>query len=109
LDPDSDDDGIPDGEDTEFIENAINALGDEAFKDSSTGKGLRNALVHRLENAERAVARGQVDQAIHQLENVRRHLDGCGASPDGDDWIIDCTAQVEIRELLDLLIANLSD
>jgi hypothetical protein len=109
LDPDTDDDGIPDGEDTEFIENAINALGDGAFKDSSTGKGLRNALVQRLENAERAVARGQVDQAIHQLENVRRHLDGCGASPDGDDWIIDCTAQVEIRELLDLLIANLSD
>jgi hypothetical protein len=109
LDPDTDDDGIPDGEDTEFIENAINALGDGAFKDSSTGKGLRNALVQRLENAERAVARGQVDQAIHQLENVRRHLDGCGSSPDGDDWIIDCTAQVEIRELLDLLIANLSD
>ena len=108
LDSDTDNDGIPDGQDTEFIENAINALGDEAFKDSSSGHGLRQALLQRLENAEREVAGGRVDQAIHHLENLRRHLDGCGASADGDDWIIDCAAQVQIRDLLDLLIANLS-
>jgi hypothetical protein len=108
LDPDSDDDGIPDGEDTEFIENAINALGDEAFKDSSPGHGLRQALLQRLENAEREVAGGRVDQAIHHLQNLRRHLDGCGAEADTDDWIVDCEAQVQIRDLLDLLIANLS-
>ncbi|HKX75923.1 MAG TPA: hypothetical protein VJR05_11115, partial [Acidimicrobiia bacterium] len=108
LNPDTDGDGIPDGQDTEFIENAINALGDEAFKDSSPGKGLRQALVQRLENAEREVAGGRVDQAIQHLENLRRHLDGCGAEADGDDWIIDCEAQIQIRELLDLLIANLS-
>ncbi|HXV72529.1 MAG TPA: hypothetical protein VEB69_14155 [Acidimicrobiia bacterium] len=108
LDPDTDDDGIPDGQDTEFIENAINALSDDAFKDESPGKGLRNALLKNLENAERAVARGQVAQAIHHLENVRKHLDGCGAVADGNDWIVDCVAQVQIRDLLDLLIANLS-
>jgi hypothetical protein len=108
LDPDTDDDGIPDGQDTEFIEAAITALGDEAFKDSSQGKGLRNALLQRLENAERGVGRGQADQAINQLENLRRHLDGCGTSPDGNDWIVDCTAQTQIRDLLDLLITNLS-
>ena len=108
LDPDTDDDGIPDGEDTEFIENAIGSLSDDAFKDESPGKGLRNALLSRLENAERAVARGQTEQAVHQLENLRRHLDGCGVAADGNDWIIDCAAQVEIRDLLDLLIANLT-
>jgi hypothetical protein len=108
LDSDTDNDGIPDGQDTEFIENAINALGDEAFKDSSAGHGLRQALLQRLENAEREVAGGRVDQAIHHLENLRRHLDGCGAEADGDDWIVDCVAQVQIRDLLDLLIANLS-
>ncbi len=108
LDPDSDDDGIPDGQDTEFIENAIAGLGNEAFKDSSPGKGLRNALLQRLDNAEREVAAGRVDQAIHHLENLRRHLDGCGTTADGDDWIVDCDAQVMIRDLLDLLIANLS-
>jgi len=107
-DSDSDDDGIPDGQDTEFIENAINALSDDVFKDESPGKGLRNALLRNLENAERAVARGQTAQAIHHLEIVRGHLDGCGTSADGNDWIVDCTAQVQIRDLLDLLIANLS-
>ncbi|MGD2043344.1 MAG: hypothetical protein PVJ28_06800, partial [Acidimicrobiia bacterium] len=108
LDADTDDDGIPDGEDTEFIENAIGMLSDDVFKDESPGKGLRSALLQRLENAERSVARGQVDQAIHHLENLRRHLDGCGASADGDDWIIDCDAQTEVRDLLDLLIGNLA-
>jgi hypothetical protein len=108
LDADTDDDGIPDGQDTEFIENAINALGDDAFKDSSTGEGLRNAMLHLLENAERTVARGQTDQAIHHLENLRTHLDGCGATADNNDWIVDCDAQIQIRDLLDLLIANLS-
>ena len=108
LDPDTDDDGIPDGQDTEFIENATNALSDDAFKDESPGKGLRNALLRNLENAERAVARGQVAQAIHHLEIVRGHLDGCGATADGNDWIVDCVAQVQIRDLLDLLISNLS-
>ncbi|MEX0863255.1 MAG: hypothetical protein WD269_00095, partial [Acidimicrobiia bacterium] len=108
LNPDTDGDGIPDGQDTEFIENAINALGDEAFKDSSPGKGLRNALLQQLENIERTVARGQIDQAIHHLENLRMHLDGCGAIADGNDWIVDCDAQILIRDLLDLLIANLS-
>jgi len=108
LNPDTDGDGIPDGEDTEFIENAIAALGDEAFKDSSPGKGLRNALLQRLENAEREVARGQIAQAIQHLGNLRAHLDGCGTTADGNDWIVDCDAQTQIRELLDLLIANLS-
>jgi hypothetical protein len=108
LDPDSDDDGIPDGMDSEFIENAINALDDDAFKDSSPGKGVRNALLSQLENVERTVARDQSDQAIHHLENLRRHLDGCGATPDGNDWIVDCGAQIQIRDLVDLLITNLS-
>ena len=108
LDADSDDDGIPDGEDTEFIENAVTALDDDAFKDASAGQGLRNALLRRLENAERAVARGNVDQAVHELENLRRHIDGCGAEADRNDWIVECAAQTQIRELVDLLIANLT-
>ncbi len=108
LNPDTDGDGIPDGQDTEFIENAIGGLSDDAFKDESNGKGLRNALLKHLENAERAVARGQVDKAIQHLQTLRGHLDGCGAEADNTDWIVDCTAQVEIRDLLDLLINNLS-
>ena len=35
-------------------------------------------------------------------------LNGCGAVPDGNDRIVDCTIQKEIRTLVDLLIANAS-
>ncbi len=104
LDSDTDDDGIPDGQDTEFIENAINGLSEESF----TGRGNRTATNARLEAAERAVARGNNAQAIHMLENLRMRLDGCGATPDVNDWIVDCTDQLLIRSLVDLLIANLT-
>jgi hypothetical protein len=29
-------------------------------------------------------------------------------APDGNDWIVDCTIQTEVRMLVDLLIANVS-
>jgi len=36
------------------------------------------------------------------------HIDGCGASPDPNDWVLDCPAQIQFREYLDLLVANLT-
>ncbi|MEN8039943.1 MAG: hypothetical protein ABFR95_00390 [Actinomycetota bacterium] len=104
LDSDTDDDGIPDGQDTEFIENAINGLSDDSF----TGPGNRTATIARLVAAQRAVARGNHAQAIHMLENLRMRLDGCGAAPDANDWIVDCDDQLLIRSLVDLLISNLT-
>jgi Bacterial TSP3 repeat len=103
LDPDTDDDGIPDGQDTEFIESAINALPDSAFK----ALGLRTALLTRLGTVQEWVADGKVDQALSQLDAISQKLDGCGTQPDGNDWIIDCTAQVQIRHLVDILVTNL--
>jgi len=103
LDADSDDDGIPDGQDTEFIENAVAALASGVF----TGRGNQTATLARLAAAERAVARGNHAQAINMLENMRMRLDGCGAEPDRNDWITDCAAQIQIRDLMDLLILNL--
>ena len=104
LDPDTDDDGIPDGQDSEFVQNIVNSLPDEAFK----GNGHRTAILAHLDNVEHQVAMGHIDVALKMLDNLRKHLDGCGASPDNDDWIVDCTAQIEVRALIDLLIANLS-
>jgi hypothetical protein len=37
---------------------------------------------------------------------LRRRLDGCGVLPDTNDWIRACTDQVAVRQLVDLLIAN---
>jgi len=103
LDPDSDDDGIPDGEDVEWIISALNNLPKEVFK----APGLQVAI-SQLTSVEQLVLLGQKDLAIQYLESLRVHLDGCGTEADGNDWIIDCTAQIEIRELVDLYIANLS-
>jgi hypothetical protein len=46
--------------------------------------------------------------AIKKLQQLRKHLDGCGASPDGNDWIVDCADQLTIRARIDLLIAALA-
>ena len=104
LDPDTDDDGIPDGQDSEFIQAAINGLDDSAFK----GNGHRTAILAHLDNIEKRVSQGKVDQALNELDHLRSKMDGCGTEADNTDWIVDCAAQVEIRALVDLLIANLS-
>jgi hypothetical protein len=100
LDPDSDDDGIPDGEDTEWLQNAINNLAASAFR----AGGNRTAMLSILDNLERQVAKGQIDQATKELQKLRERVEGCGAVADQNDWIIDCTAQAQIRGFIDLLI-----
>lgn len=104
LDPDSDDDGIPDGSDSEFLQAAVELLDASAFK----GNGHRTAILAHLDNIEKRVSQGKVDQALNELGHLRSKMDGCGTEADNTDWIIDCAAQVEIRALLDLLVANLS-
>ena len=104
LDSDTDDDGIPDGSDSEFLQTAVAALGADAFK----GNGHQTAILAQLDNVEKRVSQGKVDQALNELAHLRSKMDGCGTSADNTDWIVDCTAQVQIRALLDLLVANLS-
>ena len=38
---------------------------------------------------------------------MRRRVDGCGTAADQNDWIVDCTAQLQVRTLIDLFISNL--
>ena len=104
LDPDTDNDGIPDGDDVEFVQNAVNGLADESFN----GIGNRTAFLAIMDSAERSVSKGNYEQAVKKLTNLRDRIDGCGTSPDTNDWIVDCDDQIEVRALLDLLIANLS-
>ena len=103
---DSDGDGLIDGQDVEFIEKAVQALLDSSF--SPPGQGTRNAILSQLEAVERKLLAGDVEEALEKLGEFRKHLDGCGATPDGNDWIRDCGDQIEIRALVDLLIANLT-
>ncbi len=105
LDADSDDDGIPDGEDVEWIQEIINALPSTVFK----GVGNRTAILSQLDTIETMVSMGQVDQAVKELKTLRTRVDGCGGSADGNDWVVDCTEQTNIRTLIDLLMGNLTN
>ena len=103
LNPDSDGDGIPDGRDPQFVANAVGALPDAAFR---TG-GNRQAILEILSAVEKRIASGDIAQAIRELQILRSFIDGCGTAADTTDWIVDCTAQLEIRQLVDLLVTNL--
>lgn len=104
LDPDSDHDGIIDGLDSQFITQFITALDDAAFK----ANGQRTALLSQLRDVEHQVAAHRNDLALNKLLLIRRHLDGCPSTPDSDDWVVDCTAQVDLRGLVDVLATNLA-
>jgi hypothetical protein len=104
TDPDTDGDGLPDGSDVEFIQGQVAALALSAF----SAPGHPTAIHSRLDVVEGLLLEGNVAAAIQELENLLRRLNGCGAGADRDDWVIDCTSQVQIRSLIQLLIDNLA-
>jgi hypothetical protein len=104
LDPDSDNDGIPDGQDVDWLQGLIDDLPPSAFK----GNGHPTAINAHLDNIERRIADGKVGQALNELAQLRSKLDGCGTAADNTDWIVDCTAQTEIRGFVDLIVDNLT-
>jgi hypothetical protein len=106
LDADSDHDGIPDGKDVEWLQNAIGRLPTSVFKQSAPG--LRVAMLSILDDTEQTIVGGDLREAVRALQNLRRQVDGCGPSPDKTDWVVNCPTQVQIRGLIDLLIANLT-
>lgn len=103
LDADADDDGITDGRDVEHIQAAVEQLPSSAFR----APGQRRGLAVQLDQVEAMVAIGDEEGALRKLQELRRHVDGCGLQADGNDWIRDCAAQLQLRERIDLLIANL--
>jgi len=83
----------------------VNALDLSVFR--SPGEGNRAALLSNLDEVEAILLDGDTPSAVKKLQNVRKHLDGCGTQADGDDWIRGCTPQVQVRNLVDLLLTNL--
>lgn len=110
LDPDIDDDGIVDGEDPDLIADAVLALPVGVFASAGDPEGQRNAMLSRLADIEQKIMDGDIAGALRDLRNLRRHVDGCETAgmADRNDWISDCTAQDAIRDLIDLLIINIS-
>jgi hypothetical protein len=105
LTSDTDGDGIADGQDPDCLGGFVDNLPLSAFK--STGHGLQQAFLVHLRNIEKRIEKGDIEQAIKELEHLRAKTDGCGLAPDNNDWIIDCAVQVQVQQVLDLFIANL--
>lgn len=51
---------------------------------------------------------GRGEPRLDSLIELRTHLDGCGAESGATDWIRTCPEQIQVRDLVDLLIANLT-
>lgn len=54
-------------------------------RDDFSGNGQRQAALGRLRNIEKSIDKGHTDQAIRKLDNLRRHVDGCGDTADRND------------------------
>jgi uncharacterized delta-60 repeat protein len=104
CDPDDDNDGIPDTRDPDTVADVVNTIPGQHFH----SEGNRNAFLNRLDNIEAQIAAGDIEGALTELQNLRRRLDGCGTSPDSNDWLLDCSSQLAVRASLDALIAALS-
>jgi len=52
--------------------------------------------------ADLAVRLGKRNSALTIIGLIEKRVDGCGDKADLNDWIRDCDAQVEFRELLAL-------
>ncbi len=104
---DSDGDGIPDDLDPDFIADVVITLPIGVFANNGDPEGQRNGVLSRLADIEQDIADGDISGAIRALQNLRRKVDGCGATADRNDWITDCSSQIEVRDLIDLLIMNL--
>ena len=109
LDPDSDDDGIVDGSDTEVVADIVTDMPDSLFP---SPQSHQTALLSILENVEIMISEGRIDDAIKALENKLKFLDGCtdetSSDPDKNDWIKDCSYQVQLRNAIEAMIARLS-
>jgi hypothetical protein len=75
-------------------------------------EGNRTAMLARLDNIDREIGRGNIAQAMHHLQNLRKWVDGCedeNDKPHGNDKLKDCEAQMSIRAHIDAVIDTLID
>jgi hypothetical protein len=102
--PDSDRDGLVDGQDVEFIQTLITRLPAAAFLNAT----VEATMVATLATVERQLRTSHtpVATAMSRLGQLRSRVNGCGSAPDSTDWIVDCARQRRIGRAIDRLIRN---
>jgi hypothetical protein len=94
--------------DISALRDAITALPRSVIR----SEGNRTAMLARLAAIEAEIGRGNVAQAMHHLQNLRKWVDGCTSdtdTPHGNDKLRDCAAQLSIRAHIDAVIDLLVD
>jgi uncharacterized delta-60 repeat protein len=89
--------------DPSWIGGVVSSLPQSAF-----AAGGQASTLSALNTAQAAVVAGDAAGALAALQGLRTHIDGCGATADGDDWIVSCASQQQVRTLVDQVIAKLS-
>lgn len=84
-----------------IIKDKITALPPSAF----TNPNRQRILLDRLDEIFAKIEAGDFRAALSQLNNIKRQMDGClkDGEPDNNDWIVDCTAQYELHDLMTYL------
>ena len=79
------------------IERRIAALPNSAFRDASKSKTRLLATLARLG---KAVHKGAPRNATRLTEAFEQRVNGCGRTPDADDWLVQCGRQRQIQRLV---------
>jgi Bacterial TSP3 repeat len=104
LNPDSDGNSLLDGVDTGWIGQAVNAIPATLFM-----PGTQQTILDQLGMINKLVAGGEFGPAASELKSLRTRVDGCGSSPDGDDWVMDCSQQFQLQTYIDVIMTNLTN
>jgi hypothetical protein len=72
-----------------------------------SAEGHKTSFLANLKAVQNAIDAGDTADAAAILNALLKRVDGCGTGPDRNDWVTDCTAQVEIRNLLYNLLEGL--
>jgi hypothetical protein len=102
VDDDDDGDNIVDEQDPDGVATVV------ADSTTAISGGNRKAFLGRLDYIESLIANGETDDAVVELQALRKRTDGCGTKAEKNDWIIDCDDQQAVRALIDSLITNLN-
>ncbi|MGW8179421.1 MAG: hypothetical protein ACWGQW_11775, partial [bacterium] len=78
-----------------------------AFKKGISLQNHKTAMESILNDIEGFIVVGQDRDAIRLLGILRKNVDG-DPNADKTDWIIDNAARMRVRDLIDMLINNLS-
>jgi hypothetical protein len=93
-----------------LIKNIIVNLPNIAF--AKNAQHRKNALLNKLDQVIAAIDSDQYLDALNKLLNdIHKKMDGCfiSGAPDKSDWLIDCQAQSQLNNWINILITGLSE